>query len=186
MPRAFRHAGWLAAGIFPLLAAPVHAQQPDTTPAQVTVVNQLDRPFLIWVNGEPRGLVEAGGQVDFADVEPGPLSLLASGVGTEGIVASEKRALAAGQTFQWTLYPRIELGEEKGTATLVLRNALDQEVDVELGGNPVGRLAPGGSRTVMRVVAGDVTTVVSDVQGAVLQRFALTIIPDEIMVWTIR
>lgn len=180
-----RPASILVLHVLLMAAAPALAQD-ATSSASVIVVNQLERDFLVWINGEPRGLVEGGARRAFDGVEPGPLSLLASGVGTEGIVASEKRGLAAGQAFEWTLYPDVRLGEEKGTATLVLRNALDREVAIELGGNPAGTLAPGGSRTVMGLVAGDVTTVVSDLEGRELQRFPLSIIAGEIMSWTIR
>lgn len=166
-----------------VLAAPARGQA-DSLGA-VVVVNQLDREFLIWINGEPRGLVPAEGRATFDHVDPGTLSLLASGVGSEGIVAGEKRALAPGQSFEWTLYPQIRLGEEKGTAMLVLTNGLDQEVDVSLGGNEAGRLGPGARRTYPAIVAGDVTAKVMDLEGRVLKRFALTIMPGETMRWTI-
>ena len=163
-------------------AGPLEAQEPV---GRVVVRNLLDQDLLIWINGEPRGLAEARGEAVFDGIPPGSLSLLASGSGAQGIVASEKRGFAPGATFRWTLYPIPVYGEEKGSTVLVVRNQLDAAIELELAGNPAGQIEPGGARTYARIAAGDVTARVRYAAGRVLYDFPLTLIPDETMVWEI-
>jgi hypothetical protein len=165
-----------------LLAIPARAQEEV---GRVVVKNLLDRDLLVWINGEPRGIAQAGGETEFDDVQPGTLSLLASAPAAEGIVASEKRDFAPGRTFVWTIYPIVIPGEEKGTTVLVVRNRLDREIDLELAGNAAGRLGPGAARTYPRIASGDVTARVRDAEGRVLYEFSLSLLEGETMVWNV-
>ena len=165
-----------------IAAGSLEAQEPT---GRIIVRNLLDQDLLIWINGEPRGLARARDEAAFEGVPSGSLSLLASGPGAQGIVASEKRDFAPGATFRWTLYPIAVYGEEKGSTVLVVRNRLDTAIELELAGNPAGPIEPGVTRTYPRVTAGDVTARVRDSAGRVLYDFPLTLIPDETMVWEI-
>jgi len=154
-------------------------------PATVEVVNDVERDMLIWVNGDPRIVVGGFERATIPDIPPGPVSLLASGQGIEGVVASERRVLASGETFTWMLYPVVVFGEEKGTGIVVITNDLDETVDVVLGGNVIARLAPGASRTTRRVVAGETMLAARNLEGDRLLEREVVVIPGEIVRWSL-
>ena len=153
--------------------------------ATVEVENQLDREMMVWVNGEPRGVAPANGSVVFDDVPEGPVTLLASGVDRTGVEASERRVLASGETFTWTLYPIPVLGEEKGTGMLVVINELDKPVQIVVGGAMLGWVSPAGSRSFPRLVAGDVPVEALDAEQDLVEKADLTIEDGEIERWVI-
>ena len=99
-------------------------------------------------------------------------------------MASEQRQLDAGETFTWTLYPVPVAGEEKGTGTIVLQNALEREVEVYLGETTVGSLAPGATRAMARIVAGEVTAVAREGEEVLAER-RLAVEPGQVTRWEI-
>jgi hypothetical protein len=154
-------------------------------PATVVVLNQLEGPVTIWINGEMKGRVEPAGRMEFHRIPAGQISLQAGAAGSAGPVASEERAIASGETFTWTLFPVLSWGEEKGTGTLVLTNALERDVDVALNGNPAGRLGPGATRAYPRVVAGEVVVSARGADGDVLEEHRLSVTMGGIARWKI-
>ena len=117
--------------------------------ATVEVENELDRDLLIWIDGEPRGVVPANDRVAFDGLPDGPVTLLASGLRREGIEASERRVLAPGESFTWVLYPIPVLGEEQGTGILVVTNELDVPAEITAGGlRALSEPVPGARRLV--------------------------------------
>jgi hypothetical protein len=152
-------------------------------PATIVVENQLDRSLLVWIDGDLEGVVPANGVARFEGRDTGRVSLLAGD--SRGIVASEKTTLSGGETFTWTLFPVAVFGEERGTGVVVVENDLDHAVEVRLGGNLFGRLAPGAVRVEPRIVAGNLVAVASsDTRGVVAEK-TLTIVPGEIVRWRI-
>jgi hypothetical protein len=154
-------------------------------PGSVVVVNTLERVVSVWINGDLEGHVEPGDEVRFPNVPSGRLRLQAGGVGSGGPVAMEQRTLAPGETFTWTLYPVVAMGEEKGAGTVVLLNALAEVVDVQLGGRPAGSLAPGARRAYPRVVVGEVKCEARSVAGETLAEHTLEVRSGRIARWTI-
>lgn len=164
-------------------AALIHPAMASAQPATIVVENQLDRSLLVWIDGDLEGVVPANGQARFEGLDTGRVSLLAGDA--RGIVASESTALSGGEVFSWTLFPVAVLGEEQGTGVVVIENDLDHVVEVRLGGNLFGRLAPGAIRVEPRIVAGNVIAIASsDTRGVVAER-TLTIVPGEIIRWRI-
>ncbi|MFN2432546.1 MAG: hypothetical protein ABR599_06980 [Gemmatimonadota bacterium] len=173
-----------------LAAAPAAAQEgkggnAGDGPGAVVVVNRLERDVSVWINGERKGSVEPGDEVQFDGVPAGRVDVQAGVMGSGGPVASEERALAPGETFTWTLYPLLSFDEEKGTGTVVVKNGLEQPVDVFLGENPAGTLAPGASRAYARVVAGEVRAVARNPEGEMLGERKLEIAPGGLARWEI-
>jgi len=157
--------------------------QPE--PATAVIVNDLDRDVLIWIEGEPRMWATAFDRVVIDSVPPGSITLLASGQGLEGVVASEQRVVAPGERFRWALHPVAAFDESRGTSLLVIRNGLDETVDVILEGKVFGRLAPGSSRTIRRVGSGEATLAARDIEGHRVYEREIVLVPDEITRWTI-
>lgn len=154
-------------------------------PERIEVVNQLDRDVLVWVNGDPRVYVGPNATGSTGDLPEGPVTLLATCPATGELLATERTALAEGETFSWTLYPVSVAGEEQGTGIVVLMNGLDRTIHVDLGGNHVATLAPGASRVLPRVVTGTVTATARDLPGTELARTTLTIPDGEITRWVV-
>ena len=173
------------------LASPLAAQSAkgsggeSKVPASVVVVNRLERAVTIWIGGEMKGRVEAGGSATFPGISPGEVSLQAGAAGSAGPVAGEECSLDPGETFTWTLYPVLTWEESKGTGTLVVTNKLDRSVDVSFGEHPAGRLEPGATRAYPRVVAGDMTVSAADTEGNVVGTRDLSVAPGTIARWDI-
>lgn len=154
-------------------------------PERVQVVNQLDRDVLVWVNGDPRVFVGPNATGSTTDVPEGPVLLQATCPKTGELLATERTSMAPGETFTWTLYPVGVVGEEQGTGVVVVENGLDRSVEVRLGGNLYGWIAPGAVRVEPRIVAGTVTATATDDAGTVLAERTLTVAPGEIVRWRI-
>lgn len=153
--------------------------------ATVEVDNQLDRELLVWINGEPRGIAPANGQVSFEGLPDGPVILLASGLDRDGIEASERRILASGETFTWTLYPIPVLGEERGTGILVVTNELEVPVQIMAGGGILGWVSPSGTRSFPNLVAGTAPVEARDAEQDLLEKTDVRIEDGGIARWVI-
>lgn len=162
-----------------ILAQSVHGQQSGT----VEVVNLTSRDLLIWINGEPHSTVAARSEDSFSGMAGGTLTLLATDPGAEVLLASETTSLGAGGTFEWTLYPVAGHGGLQPTGTVVLVNRSDRAVEVFLGENQIARLAPSSTRTIARVVAGEVTARAEDLDGKIVAQEELTIGAGEVTRW---
>ena len=168
----------IAAAILP---APARAQRPE----RIEIVNELDRPVLVWIDGDPRLVVDANSTSSTTDVPEGIVLLQATTTTSGTLLATERTSISPGETFTWTLYPVAIVGEERGTGVVVIENDLDHVVEVRLGDNLFGFLAPGAVRVEPRIVAGNVIAVASsDTRGVVAER-TLTIEPGEIVRWRI-
>lgn len=169
-----------------LLALPsVIRAQAQAEPATLEVVNDQERPMLIWIEGEPREVVDAYDRIVIGGVPPGTVSLLASEEGIRDVVASERRHVEPGERFTWTIHPAAVFDETRGAGMLVITNELDQTVDVILAGDVLARLAPESRRTLQRVPAGDATLIARDRRGNRVYEREIVVVPGEITRWAI-
>lgn len=164
-----------------VVASTLYGQRPES----VVVVNETDREALVWVDGVPRDVVPPDAHAPLAGVPEGAITLMATDAVTGRVLATESTVLSTGEEFTWTLYPIRVIGEEKGTGTVVLENALGVTVEVTLGGNEVAVLLPGATRVLPRVVAGDVVARAVEPGGSVVAEKTLTIAAGTVSRWTI-
>jgi hypothetical protein len=158
-------AATLAACALGLLAAALAACAPradlETQPARraseatLKVVNRTSADVRIQVGDRALGEVPAGRDQYFMGVVPGTLDL--RGVSVDGALAFRRDLLTLepGETFTWVLregesVAQVELPAappmEERSATIVVENGTDWEVEVALDGEPLGSVPP--SRTV--------------------------------------
>jgi hypothetical protein len=175
----------LIAAIAPALGQEARGSEAGEGPGKVVVLNSLERAVTIWINGQLKGKVAAGDDATFGRVPSGRLRLQAGGVGAGGPVAFEERVLAPGETFKWTLYPVLSMGEEKGTGTLVLVNSLSESVEIRVADRPAGSLAPRGSRAYPRIVSGQVQVEARNANGETLAQQTLDVKTGKISRWVI-
>ncbi|MBA2565241.1 MAG: hypothetical protein H0V09_07430 [Gemmatimonadetes bacterium] len=154
-------------------------------PGYVVVVNGLERGVTVWINGELKGHLGPGAEARFDRIPAGPVRLQAGGVGAGGPVASEERTLAPSETFTWRLYPVLAWEEEKGTGTLVVRNASADEVSVYFGDHEAGQLAPGASRAYPRLVVGEVDVSARNARGEIVDEREIAVGRGSVARWEI-
>ena len=164
-----------------LVAGGAFGQAPET----IVVNNALDRPVLVWVDGVPAEVVPPAAEKAIGDAPEGAVTLMATDVSSGTILATEHTALSEGETFRWTLYLVPIPGEEMGSGTVVLTNALDRLVEVSLGGQTSAVLAPMATRVLPRVVAGTIQAVAAAPDGTVLATETLTIVDGEVTLWRV-
>lgn len=153
--------------------------------ATVEVENRLDRDMLVWIDGDPRGVAPANGRVTFDGLRDGSVTLLATGLPDRGVEASERRVLAAGETFSWILYPIPVLGEEKGTGILVVTNELETPAQVMVGGAVLGWVSPSGTRSFPNLVAGSIPVEARDAEQRLLEKADVRLADGEVERWVI-
>lgn len=172
-------------GVVVLLIGLVVGRAPAQAPEMIVVNNALDRSVLVWVDGIPVELVDAGEEKAIGNAPEGVVTLMATDAATGALIATEHTSLSEGETFTWTLYLVRVAGEEMGTGTMVLTNGLDSVIEIRLGGETRAVLAPGATRVLSQVVAGVVEAAAATPDGTTVDTEMLTIIDGEITRWVV-